>query len=132
MRTRPPAGGVAPRHHVTTRTSRRTIPISGQFIDHDITFDPAWSLQRQNDIDALVDFRTPRFDLDSLYGSGPADEPFQYVRASRGLRFLVEQDVNGIEDLPRDSQDAVARGGCPALTTPDQTDRIRATTDDPS
>ena len=31
----------------------------GQFIDHDITFDPASSLQKQNDPDALVDFRTP-------------------------------------------------------------------------
>ena len=40
----------------------------GQFIDHDLTFDPASSLQSQNDVDALVDFRTPRFDLDSLYG----------------------------------------------------------------
>ena len=40
----------------------------GQFIDHDLTFEPASSLQSQNDVDALVDFRTPRFDLDSLYG----------------------------------------------------------------
>ena len=31
----------------------------GQFIDHDLTFDPASSLQKQNDPDALVDFRTP-------------------------------------------------------------------------
>src|SRR4029077_15867371 len=29
----------------------------GQFIDHDITFDPASSMQQQNDPDALVDFR---------------------------------------------------------------------------
>jgi hypothetical protein len=28
----------------------------GQFIDHDITFDPASSLQQQNDPDALIDF----------------------------------------------------------------------------
>ena len=37
----------------------------GQFIDHDITFDPASSLQQQNDPDGLIDFRTPRLDLDS-------------------------------------------------------------------
>lgn len=36
----------------------------GQFIDHDITFDPVSSLQRQNDPDGLHNFRTPRFDLD--------------------------------------------------------------------
>jgi hypothetical protein len=50
----------------------------GQFVDHDITFDPASSLTRQNDPDALTDFRTPRFDLDSLYGRGPADQPYLY------------------------------------------------------
>src|SRR4051812_2037837 len=36
----------------------------GQFIDHDLTFDPVSSLQKQNDPDALTDFRTPAFDLD--------------------------------------------------------------------
>jgi len=51
----------------------------GQFIDHDLTFDPASSLQRQNDPDALVDFRTPRFDLDSVYGRGPDDQPYLYT-----------------------------------------------------
>lgn len=50
----------------------------GQFIDHDITFDPASSLQRQNDPDALQNFRTPRLDLDSLYGRGPSDQPYLY------------------------------------------------------
>jgi hypothetical protein len=50
----------------------------GQFVDHDITFDPISSLQRQNDPDGLHDFRTPRFDLDSLYGGGPADQPYLY------------------------------------------------------
>src|SRR5437762_2006996 len=31
----------------------------GQFIDHDLTFDPSSSLQKQNDPDCLTDFRTP-------------------------------------------------------------------------
>src|SRR6266498_1114566 len=48
----------------------------GQFIDHDLTFDPTSKLQRENDPDGLRNFRTPRFDLDSLYGSGPDDNPF--------------------------------------------------------
>src|SRR5690242_18148454 len=46
----------------------------GQFIDHDLTFDPASSLQKQNDPAALIDYRTPRFDLDNLYGRGPDDQ----------------------------------------------------------
>lgn len=82
----------------------------GQFIDHDITFDPSSSLQRQNDIDALHDFRSPRFDLDSLYGSGPADEPFQYVRGTRGLRLLTGPNRDGVEDLPRNSEDVALLG----------------------
>lgn len=31
----------------------------GQFLDHDITFDPVSSLNRQQDPDALHNFRTP-------------------------------------------------------------------------
>jgi hypothetical protein len=57
----------------------------GQFIDHDITFDPVSSLQRQNDPDALHDFRTPRYDLDSLYGRGPADQPYLYRSGAQPL-----------------------------------------------
>jgi hypothetical protein len=38
----------------------------GQFIDHDITFDPASRLQGQNDPDARIDFRTPALDPDNL------------------------------------------------------------------
>jgi hypothetical protein len=76
----------------------------GQFIDHDITFDPQSRLDRDNDPDALVDFRTPRFDLDSVYGSGPEDEPFQYERGSNGTRLLVETNGHGDDDLPRNRQ----------------------------
>lgn len=50
----------------------------GQFIDHDITFDPASSLQMQNDPDGLIDFRTPALDLDNVYGRGPDDQPYLY------------------------------------------------------
>src|SRR5262245_11403864 len=50
----------------------------GQFIAHDLTFDPASSLQRDDDPDGLIDYRTPRFDLDCLYGRGPDDQPYLY------------------------------------------------------
>lgn len=50
----------------------------GQFIDHDLTFDPRSSLQKHNDPEALVDFRSPAFDLDCLYGRGPDDQPYMY------------------------------------------------------
>ncbi len=71
----------------------------GQFIDHDLTFDPTSSLQRRNDPDALHNFRTPRFDLDSLYGGGPADMPFLYE--SDGVRLRVQTIHDGDLDVPR-------------------------------
>jgi len=84
----------------------------GQFIDHDITFDPASSLQQQNDPNALVDFRTPRLDLDSVYGRGPDDLPYMYdgnkFRLGRPL-FANDQPTNA-RDLPRyiDPENATA------------------------
>jgi hypothetical protein len=84
----------------------------GQFIDHDITFDPVSSLQRQNDPDGLHDFRTPRFDLDSLYGNGPNNDPFMYDPALDGGKtsFLLGQNGNGEADLPRNELPASAAG----------------------
>jgi len=75
----------------------------GQFIDHDITFDPASSLQQQNDPDALIDFRTPRIDLDSLYGRGPADQPYMYVGNKFRLGRPLSENTNTttVRDLPR-------------------------------
>lgn len=68
----------------------------GQFIDHDITFDPVSSLQREDDPDALVDYRTPRFDLDSVYGRGPEDEPYLY-RAD-GIQMVLGRHLIGSKD----------------------------------
>ncbi|RRB18079.1 peroxidase family protein [Larkinella knui] len=76
----------------------------GQFIDHDMTFDPASSLQGQNDVNALVDFRTPRLDLDSVYGRGPEDQPYMY--SSDGRLFQIGNALTGgirSNDLPRHS-----------------------------
>src|SRR5436305_15112064 len=64
----------------------------GQFVDHDITFDPASSLQKQNDPDALIDFRTPAFDLDNVYGRGPDDQPYMY---DGGNLFLLGDPIQG-------------------------------------
>ena len=71
----------------------------GQFIDHDLTFDPASSLQRENDPDALVDYRTPRFDLDSVYGRGPSDQPYLY--RDDGLHMLLGDPLTGNAGDPK-------------------------------
>ena len=66
----------------------------GQFVDHDMTFDPTSIGENAVDLGDLVNFRTPALDLDSLYGSGPSDQPFMYRRES-GLREFVIGPVQG-------------------------------------
>lgn len=73
----------------------------GQFIDHDITFDPMSTLIQHSDPDALTDFRTPAFDLDNVYGRGPNDQPYLY---DNGPKFLLGKLLdNGAPDLARNS-----------------------------
>ena len=97
----------------------------GQFIDHDLTFDPASSLQKQNDPDALVDYRTPRFDLDNVYGRGPDDQPYLFAD---GLHFNLGRPLTGAahnpkaQDLPRSN---------PAPTTANPHPNKRAIIGDP-
>ncbi|MBK7872624.1 MAG: hypothetical protein IPJ74_19055 [Saprospiraceae bacterium] len=50
----------------------------GQFIDHDITFDPISPLDAAQDPLAVKNFRTPALDLDSVYGDGPGISPHFY------------------------------------------------------
>lgn len=73
----------------------------GQFIDHDITFDNTPLDQQQADPYATINFRTPRYDLDSVYGRGPATEP-QFYNPTDPDKLLVTPNVNGVDDLPRD------------------------------
>lgn len=70
-----------------------------QFLAHDITYDPTSSLERQNDLPTLHNFRTPAFELDCLYGCGPVVSPHLYDQKREG-RFLLDREF----DLPRNSQ----------------------------
>ena len=76
----------------------------GQFVDHDLTFDPASFEQTTRDVDARIDFRTPAFDLDCVYGRGPDDQPYLY---SDDKFFLTGPSLQGgspnTTDVPRNS-----------------------------
>jgi hypothetical protein len=77
----------------------------GQFIDHDITFDPISKLNQPTELFALENFRSPRLDLDSVYGSGPVAQPFLYDWKDSeppGTRLLVGR--NEVDELPRNQQ----------------------------
>jgi len=84
----------------------------GQFLDHDLTFDPVSNLRAPNDPGQLEDFRTPRLDLDAVYGSGPRDMPYLYDQQGelRGALLLIgdsRAEFGGsfaVEDLPRNMQ----------------------------
>jgi hypothetical protein len=84
----------------------------GQFLDHDITLDPRSRLNKVTSARATTNFRTPAFDLDSLYGGGPDESPELYDSSSGDYLFRVEA-IPGSElksrggatryDLPRDA-----------------------------
>ena len=82
----------------------------GQFLDHDMTFDPTSSLERQADPEQIANFRTPTLGLDNLYGSGPSASPYLYQRQAP-QKFLIESGGRK-DDLPRNS-DGVALIGDP-------------------
>ena len=75
----------------------------GQFIDHDLTFDPSTFQQQKHDPAGIEDFRTPRLDLDNLYGRGPSDQPFMYDRSRLllGESFVPIERNPSAHDLPR-------------------------------
>lgn len=59
----------------------------GQFVDHDLTLDPTPFNESERDLNALVDFRSPALDLDNVYGRGPDDQPYMYMKD--GLHLIV-------------------------------------------
>ena len=71
----------------------------GQFIDHDLTRDAGSTLGQPTPLRRSTNLRTPRFDLDSVYGGGPEDAPNLYAPDRVRLRL----ESSGLaEDVPRD------------------------------
>ena len=68
-------------------------PFFGQFIAHDITADRSPLVDRA-DPDALRNYRTPRANLESVYGGGPVGSPYLYERDDPARLLLGEGDVD--------------------------------------
>jgi Animal haem peroxidase len=96
-------------------TSTAGFTFLGQFLDHDMTFDPTSSLARRQDPESIRNFRIPALDLDSVYGGGPATSPYLYDRTVNGGRTTlltevipgsaaVSIDSSERFDVPRSSQ----------------------------
>lgn len=87
----------------------------GQFLDHDMTFDPTSSLARTQDPESIRNFRIPALDLDSVYGGGPGVSPHLYDQTIDGgqTTMLIDEipgssavtcDGSARFDLPRNGQ----------------------------
>lgn len=72
----------------------------GQFVDHDITLDTTPLSVRQVDPDRIINFRTPRLDLDCVYGRGPGDQPYLYQKDKKRLLVGTVAGTK-LPDLPR-------------------------------
>lgn len=70
----------------------------GQFIDHDLTFDSTSSLDPAKPAEP-TNLRTPKFDLDCVYGDGPDAQPFLYDPAGEKLLFRDATPTSGPTDL---------------------------------
>lgn len=81
--------------------------IFGQFVDHDVTFDPTSDIDRRNDPAALRNFRTPALDLDSMYRTNAEAAPYLYDHETDERKLLTgeaaapdAEDGGGLSGLP--------------------------------
>jgi hypothetical protein len=80
-------------------------PFFGQYVAHDLTADRS-PLRAHTDLEALRNMRSPRANLESLYGGGPVGTPYLYSRDDPAK--LLENDG----DVPR-NQEGLALIGDP-------------------
>jgi hypothetical protein len=71
----------------------------GQFVDHDITLDVSSSIDVATDANTINNMRSPALDLDSVYGRGPALDPFLYEFPSAGPSSAIKLKLGGNTNL---------------------------------
>jgi hypothetical protein len=84
-------------------------PFFGQYVAHDLTADRS-PLRAHADLSALRNMRSPRANLESLYGGGPVGSPYLYRRDDPAK--LLEDDG----DVPR-NRERIALVGDPRNDT---------------
>jgi hypothetical protein len=78
-------------------------PFFGQLIAHDITADRS-ELAHHADGHHLLNFRTPRANLECVYGAGPVGAPFLYRRDDPAKLLIGANDADEPADLPRNAE----------------------------
>ena len=74
-------------------------PFFGQYLAHDLTADRS-PLRAQADINVLRNVRSPRANLEALYGGGPVGSPYLYDQTDPAKLLIADGD----RDLPRNQQ----------------------------
>lgn len=83
-------------------------PFFGQFIAHDITADRSPLGHRANPTE-IKNFRTPKANLEGIYGAGPVGSPYLYAKDDPAKLLLGA----GGHDVPR-NQEGIALVGDPS------------------
>ncbi|WP_172838310.1 peroxidase family protein [Terriglobus roseus] len=80
-------------------------PIFGQFVAHDITADRS-HLRSETDTAGLINARSPKLDLECLYGDGPTGHPYLFQRDDPAKFRLGKDD----SDLQRNADETAIIG----------------------
>jgi hypothetical protein len=78
-------------------------PFFGQFVAHDLTADRSPPAHTEL-ADRLRNARDIQLSLESIYGQGPAGEPYLYDRNDGATLLLGRNDAGRGDDLPRNQQ----------------------------
>lgn len=78
-------------------------PVFGQYIAHDITADRS-PVTHHDDAELLRNVRSPRLNLECLYGDGPAAAPYMYQRDDPAKLLLGVNEAGRPDDLPRNAE----------------------------
>jgi Animal haem peroxidase len=78
-------------------------PFFGQLIAHDITADRSPLVHRAEG-ERTENFRSPRANLECIYGAGPVGNPFLYQRDDPAKLLLGLNDAGEEADLPRNRE----------------------------
>jgi hypothetical protein len=85
-----------------TLTPRVGYTYFGQFVGHDLTLDSTPLEGPYAEPERTPNFRTPSFDLDHIYGGGPAKSPFLFegARGEETFKIGVTTPAGYLRDLP--------------------------------
>jgi hypothetical protein len=85
-------------------------PVFGQFVAHDITADRS-PLTHHAELAEIRNARSPRVNLEVVYGDGPAGMPFLSDRDDPAKLLVGRNDAGRPADLPRNPQGVALLGG---------------------